>query len=159
MALKIEEIKAGSPHIDTVAKWLNSQWGQAQGYSLSETFDWCTSLANAEDEAVFAATKGQRILGAALVVECDLIGYEIFKPWLSGLYVMESARGNEIGRLLINAACDWSARMGHEKIYLYAPDGSLINYYRNGGWDPLADFERGGESFKIMAKPLGGTPT
>ena len=120
----IGEMDIRSPHLPTVAKWLSEEWGISQGYGLSETAAWCTDLASVQDETIIVATRKDRLIGTILVVECDLVGHEHLRPWISSLYVPIAERGKSIGKALIQAACDWTLQKRCSNLHLYARKGS-----------------------------------
>ncbi len=152
----IGEVDILSPHIPTVAKWLNEEWGISQGYDLSETMAWCNHLANAKNETILVATRKDRLIGTVVVVECDLEGHEHLRPWLSSLYVPIAERGKTIAKLLIQAACDWARQKRCSNLHIYARKGRLTAYYKRLGWERMSEFDVDGETFQIMQKPLSG---
>ena len=152
----IDKVDILSPHMPTIAKWLNEEWGISQGYDLSETVAWCNHLASAKDETIIIATRKDRLIGTVVVVECDLEGHEHLRPWLSSLYVPITERGKTIGRALIQAACDWARQKHCSNLYLYARKSQLTSYYMRLGWLRMSEFDMDGERFLIMKRPLFG---
>ena len=150
----IEELDQRSLHLPAVAEWLNAEWGAAQGYSLDQTLAWCRDTAGDHDQCVLAACADAQLLGAVLVVHCDLPSHAHLRPWVSGLYVDKAARGRGIGIALANAASDWTRQRQHPALYLFAPEGRLVAFYSGLGWRPLEAFSRNGVGYRIMQKPL-----
>ena len=140
-----------------MARWLSEEWGTSLGYDLSDTLAWCEELAEAQDETIMAATRNDRPIGSIAVVQCDLEGYENFRPWLSCFYLLPPERGMGIGPPLIQAACDWARAKRYSDLYLYALKGRLTAYYGRFGWQPVSDLSQDGDAFQIMRKPLSET--
>ena len=156
----ITELDERSPHLPTIAAWLNAEWGAAQGYSLDQTLAWCHDTAGDDEQCLLAALADEQLLGAVLVVHCDLPSHAHLRPWVSGLYVDRAERGQGIGAALAQAASDWTRRR-HPALYLFAPEGRLVAFYSGLGWHPLEAFSREGVGYRIMQKqfpPSAHTP-
>ena len=149
----IAELDQRSPHLPAIAEWLNAEWGAAQGYSLDQTLAWCRDTAGDDDQCLLAACADEQLLGAVLVVHCDLPSHAHLRPWVSGLYVNRAERGRGIGTVLAQAASDWTRRR-HPALYLFAPEGRLVAFYHGLGWRPLEAFSRNGVRYRIMQRQL-----
>jgi GNAT superfamily N-acetyltransferase len=55
-----------------------------------------------------------------------------YTPWLAGLYVDESYRGEKIGVQLIERVKDIAKELGYDELYLRTEHAS--NYYRRLKW-------------------------
>lgn len=152
----IRPIEPSSPHIVTIARWLNEEWGITQGYSLPDTEDWCRDLVESEDETIIIATTTTKdvLIGVVIITACDLEGEEHLTPWLSSLYVPRDRRGSGIGGALITASCGWAHSRGLPTLYLYAKKGVLTSYYAGLGWIRCRDIKLDNEMFQIMRKSL-----
>ena len=70
------------------ARWLNDEWGHAEGHSLEVTADWLREvIAPASGEAAFVALDRGAPVGVCLLVACDLDSRAELTPWVSGFYV------------------------------------------------------------------------
>lgn len=56
------------------------------------------------------------------------------KPWLGSLIVDKTHQGGGIGKLLIVATKEHAKKMGFTKLYLFAFDPSIPEYYQQNGW-------------------------
>jgi predicted N-acetyltransferase YhbS len=153
----IAELDNESPHMPTVAKWLNETWGKTQGYDLSDTLAWCRQLANATNETIMVAKLNGQPVGTVSVVACDLKGREDLTPWLSSLFVTLDEREKMIGKALIGAACDWARLRRCSNLYLYAQQGRLTSYYGRLGWSHMDAFNLDGVKFELMRMVLPKT--
>ena len=151
---QIVELDTRSPHLSNIAAWLNAEWGAAQGYSLDQTLAWCRDTAGDDDQCLLAALADEQLLGAVLVVHCDLPSHAHLRPWVSGLYVDKAQRGRGIGADLAQAASDWTRQRQHPALYLFAPEGRLVAFYHRLGWRPLDGFSRNGIPYRVMQRQL-----
>ncbi|MCS5711874.1 GNAT family N-acetyltransferase [Candidatus Berkiella aquae] len=55
-------------------------------------------------------------------------------PWLGSLYVEPLMRGRGIGEQLINTAAEKALNLGYSKLYLFAFDKTLPQWYEKLGW-------------------------
>jgi GNAT superfamily N-acetyltransferase len=140
--------------IREVAAWLSREWGLALGYRPEETFDWCQSVANTQDQCVLIASQDGTMVGIVMVVDNDLEIETDRTPWLSALYVAPAHRGRGIAHHLLDAAQDFARNAGSTELYLYVADGPLVTFYSELGWQPLENFIRDATDFVIMKKLL-----
>lgn len=152
--LSIETLVETSPSIRTIAQWLNEEWGRGRGYSYEDTLSWCRDLASSESEAIICANLAGRLVGVALLVDCDLPSHPHFSPWLSSLFVAPKYRGQGVGRSLTNRLCEIAEQRGHAEVHLYALEGPSISFYRQLGWAELEKVEIAGGEFVVMKKAL-----
>lgn len=58
-------------------------------------------------------------------------------PWLGDLVVKPSYQKQGIGKMLIDAAKNKAAQLGFHKLYLFAFDPTLPDYYTRLGWKKI----------------------
>lgn len=136
------------------ARWLNDEWGHAEGHSLEVTAEWLREvIAPASGEAAFVALDGRVPVGVCLLVACDLEARAELTPWVSGFYVLPEYRRRSIGTRLLQPVIEAARDNGAAKLYLYTHTAESL--YRRLGWHLMERFPRDGTDFALMAKPLG----
>ncbi|HHF7373689.1 TPA: GNAT family N-acetyltransferase [Legionella bozemanae] len=58
-------------------------------------------------------------------------------PWIGDLVVDPKYQKQGIGKMLVNAAVEKAKELGFEKLYLFALDPTLPEYYRRLGWKKI----------------------
>ena len=98
-------------------------------------------------ECMFAAVQDGKIVGMASIMKTDYYPLPDIYPWISCIFVTESARGHRISGQLIDFANGYARELGFTRSYipteytgLYEKYGykyihDIINY--GGGTDPL----------------------
>ncbi len=146
----LQEAPAALP---VCARWLNDEWGRAQGYSLEATRDWLEAvIAPGSGEAGFVALDGGAPVGVCLLVACDLDSRAELTPWVSGFYVLAERRRNSIGSRLLAAIEAEAQSRGHDRLYLYTHSAESL--YRRLGWRVMERFALKGTDFALMVKDL-----
>ena len=92
-----------------------------------------------------------RLLGTVSLKHNDLEGAP-YSPWLAGLYVSKGHRGKGVGTHLVQACLDHAGRLGVRKLFLWTPSAKL--FFRQLGWQPVAEQEHGGSVITIMVRDL-----
>ena len=135
------------------ARWLNGEWGQAEGHSLDVTADWLHEvIAPGSGEAAFVALDGRAPVGVCLLVACDLDSRAELTPWVSGFYVLPGYRRRSIGTRLLRAVVGAARSGGAANLYLYTHTAESL--YRRLGWRVMERFALDGKAFALMAKAL-----
>ncbi len=132
--IEIERLVSSSSHVNRAARWLNEEWGQALGFTLGQTLEWCLDVTASDSEGLFGATLQDRLIGVALLVRNDLESEPRLTPWLSGLYVAPDHRGHDVGAILAGVVEDAARHSGHDHLYLFCPKGPLQKYYTSMNW-------------------------
>ncbi|CDZ77614.1 acetyltransferase [Legionella massiliensis] len=60
------------------------------------------------------------------------------KPWLGSLVVEPAYQGRGIAKLLIEATKEQARALGFEKLFLFAFDPTIPDYYGKQGWTKIA---------------------
>lgn len=84
------------------------------------------------------AHDGGGFLGTASLIASDLDERPHYTPWVAAVWVEPDARGQGIGRALVERAADEGFALGHARIYLCAPPARR-SYYVELGWTPIED--------------------
>ena len=88
------------------------------------------------------AFDSQKPVGMCSLRENDGIRPDLI-PWLGSLIVDKGNQGRGIGTLLIDATKNKAKDMGFDKLYLFAFDPTIPEYYQRHGWRTI-----GMDSFK-----------
>lgn len=81
----------------------------------------------------FIAMENDKPVGMCSLRENDGIRPD-FTPWLGSLVVASDFQGQGIGRMLMDITKQKASALGFEKIYLFAFDPTIPNYYEGLGW-------------------------
>jgi predicted N-acetyltransferase YhbS len=71
-------------------------------------------------------------------------------PWMGSLVVSSEYQNRGIGSLLIQTTIDKAQRMGFEKLYLFAFDKTIPNYYLKLGWNVIGTDNFKGHPVTVM---------
>jgi predicted N-acetyltransferase YhbS len=81
----------------------------------------------------FVALDGERPVGMCSLRENDGIRLHI-TPWLGSLVVDPKYQKQGIGNMLIDATKNKAKQLGFDKLYLFAFDPTIPDYYARLGW-------------------------
>ncbi len=105
----------------------------------------CEHLNNESLPITFVAFDGDKLVGGVSLRENDGIRPDLM-PWLGSLVVDAAYQKRGIGGLLIDATKQKAIELQFEKLYLFAFDPTLPNYYERHGFNHI-----GMDSFKGYA--------
>ncbi|HYF98275.1 MAG TPA: GNAT family N-acetyltransferase [Coxiellaceae bacterium] len=98
----------------------------------------------------WVAFENNHSVGMASLRVTDGIRLEL-TPWLGGLVVDPSHRGKKIGEELINQTKQKAREFGFEKLYLFAFNPTLPQWYEKLGWKFLDYDQLFGHKVTIMS--------
>jgi GNAT superfamily N-acetyltransferase len=84
----------------------------------------------------FVALDSDMPVGMCSLRENDGIRPDL-TPWLGSLVVDPTYQKQGIGKMLINVTVEKAKQLGFEKLYLFAFDPTLPNYYQRLGWEKI----------------------
>ncbi len=84
----------------------------------------------------FVALDDETPVGMCSLRENDGIRPDL-TPWLGSLVVNQNYQKRGIGKLLIDATVEKSKQLGFEKLYLFAFDPTIPEYYQRLGWKKI----------------------
>ena len=152
--IAIVPLKDAPDALPVCARWLNEEWGQAEGHSLEVTTEWLRDIvAPGSGEAAFVALDGRVPVGVCLLVDCDLEARAELTPWVAGFYVLPDYRRRSIGTRLLQPVIEAARGNGAAKLYLYTHTAESL--YRRLGWRLMERFPLDGKDFALMVKALG----
>lgn len=145
-------LKDYSEGLDTAVKYYHSKWGNEENYHFF--YDAIKNSTNTYKglPRFYLLLKNQIIIGCCGIIINDFISRHDLYPWLCGLYIEESERGQSLGNMLMEHVENDIKKAGFEKIYLTTHhDG----YYEKYGWHRIEDgFEAAGGPTRIYMKCL-----
>ena len=152
------ELLADHPHlIPVVGEMRWREWGHAPE---PERLEWWVDVTGQEagrDELpvtwVAIDERGQAA-GAVGLGRFDIEERRDRSPWVLGMIVLASQRGQGIGRRLMGALEAWAAQHGYSRAWV-ATGGPAVDFYRKCGWELVETFTRSsGEMTSVLTKAL-----
>ncbi|WP_438863969.1 GNAT family N-acetyltransferase [Neptunicella sp.] len=137
--------------IPTIARWYYLQWGQSNPSSNLTAIeqDVATYLQSVTPPLLVLAKEGEQILGAAQLKIREMDIYPDKQYWIGGVYVIETARGQGLARLLVNDLLQRAKQAGITKLYLQSEqlDGGI---YAKAGFQLLETVIYNGHEVVVM---------
>lgn len=138
--------------LEAGVRYYHSKWGGESNFDFF--FDAIKHSSNEKRglPRFYLLLKGEMIAGCAALVTNDFISRHDLRPWLAGLYVEQSERGQELGSFIMEQLAEEAKRAGYAKVYLTTDHNS---YYERYGWIRIEDgYEPSGERTRIYQKEL-----
>ena len=85
-------------------------------------------------EAFFAATENQKIIAHCSFLKEDYYPENKYSPWISSIFVTETARGKKVSHKLIQTAITYAQSKNFTKVYI---PSDLKNFYEKCGFTPI----------------------
>jgi predicted N-acetyltransferase YhbS len=141
-------------HIDSIAKWLFTEWGQ---YKPDTTLDTVAArlrryLNKDNIPITIIAFAGGTIVGTATLRQSDLRERKNLKPWMASVYVDADHRNKGVGSELVTSIERIATFLGFQRIYLYTPDRQ--SFYSRLSWQVLANVDHNGKLVTVMYRTL-----
>lgn len=139
--------------IPTCATWAYEQWGKQVHGDFDRTVKAFTGRAQ-KDAIPFTliALDGDKIVGMASMVECDLESRPDLTPWLASVYVRGDYRKNHIASRLVQKVEKKAAKLGIKRAFLRTEDAQLL--YEILGWEVTDRAKTALGDAVIMAKDV-----
>lgn len=103
-------------------------------------------------ETMFIAHEDDVIAGYCTFLKEDYYPENRYSPWISSIFVDEAFRGRRISGLMVEAACEYAARMGFRRAYIPSDITGLYEKYGFHPIDTLVNY--GGDADTIFMKEL-----
>jgi predicted N-acetyltransferase YhbS len=135
MQIEIENLKNHPEYVDTVVKWLFSEWGND---NFQFWYSWVkSSLSSYDIPKTYIAFLDKRLVGTYSLWRCDLQSCQDLFPWFGGLYVDSNYRGKEyngckLGVYMQKHAIKELRALGYKQVYLFTEKSP--KYYIDNGW-------------------------
>jgi len=152
--IEIAYLRDHPEYIDTIAKWLFTEWGQ---YKPNTTLDTVAArlrryLNRDNIPITIIALAGGTVVGTATLRQSDLKERRDLRPWMASVYVDRNYRNKGVGSALVLSIERIATSLGFRRIHLYTPDRQ--SFYGRLSWSVLEDVDRGGKQVTVMYKML-----
>lgn len=144
--MKIENIADHLDLLDSLVEWHRNQWGPEWADQVRH------STSRERIPTIYVAIEEAELLGSVMLVDEDMTTRKDLSPWLGGVYVKPSRRGQGIGTALVRHAMGQAARMGIPRLWLYTPASRGL--YERLGWRYVSEEDYLGENVTIMRLDL-----
>lgn len=136
--------------LERAIKYYHSKWGGPNNYR----FFYDAIIHSSSDKEglprFFLLMKEEKIIGCCGLIMNDFISRHDLYPWLCGIFVEESERGQALGNLLMEYAESEAVKAGYKIIYLTTEHNG---YYEKYGWKRIEDgYDPSGEPTRIYLK-------
>lgn len=141
--ITIDNISNHLDVLDSILEWHRNEWGS----------DWADQVSKSTNSdsipTTYVAFHEMKPVGTAMLLNYDMHTHPELKPWLGGVYVVKSHRGQGIASQLILHAMQAAATMGVKKLWLYTDSAPRL--YENLGWRHVKYEEYLGKRAAIMS--------
>jgi len=144
--MKIESIVDHLDLLNTLAQWHEKQWGAEWAEQVRQ------STCKDRIPTIYIALDNNELLGSAMLVARDITTRAGLTPWLGGVYVKPSRRGQGIATALVSHAMNQARHMHIRRLWLYTPASRKL--YERLGWQRIMESDYLGEPVTIMRLDL-----
>ena len=140
--------------IPELATWFYREWSHLYtGKTISDVRDAIRERTHRDAIPVaLVAFEGAAPVGTVCLKTHDMDTRLDLSPWLAGLYVVDTWRGQGIGTALVRAIEQKAHALGIDKLYLYTP--SAQSFYSRLAWRAYGTTEYQGAKVTIMEKEI-----
>lgn len=85
-------------------------------------------------ESFFVAVENDRIIGCCSFLKEDYYPENKYSPWISSIFVTESARGKRVSHKMIEAAVAYARAKGFSKVYI---PSDMTGFYEKCGFKQI----------------------
>lgn len=155
--LRIDYLANHPAAITTLATWSHNEWGYFYPERTLQDVEQAVAKRTNTDRIPLAlvAYDCEELVGTVCLKEHDMDTRKNLMPWLAGLYVEASRRGEGIGRRLVVAIEEKAKELGIVRLYLFTPESE--EFYLKLGWDVLERVVYQGHPATIMFKELASS--
>ena len=138
-------------YIDEVVSWLHKEWGNEK--NLNFWSSWVrSSLSKDNVPQTLIVLDENELVGTYSLWCCDLQSRQDLYPWLGGIVVKETRRGQGIGKEIQRHSLEQLHRLGFREAYLFT---DMSGYYEKSGWEYLNDIpDEKGEMVRLYRKKI-----
>jgi N-acetylglutamate synthase-like GNAT family acetyltransferase len=156
--MDIEYLKDREEFIPEIARLHHEEWGYLHPRQILEDRieRLRTHCGHRQIPTVLIATKGEEVLGTAMLLMHDMEIRRDLSPWLAGVYVKPVYRRQGIASQLICRIEEEAAVLGICRLYLYTPSSKA--FYSMLGWQLLERCEYKNVRVSIMQKTVRAQP-
>lgn len=154
--LSIVQLRDHPDALDSVAQWIDQEWGRFSGRSHRETRERFSRefATNGLPTSCVAIDAGVAV-GVATLREHDSVKWdEHSTPWICNVYVRDEARGKGVGGRLCRALEIVAAELGYSRVHL-ATVMSADSLYHRLGYVRYRTYEALESPMYLMSRDLG----
>ncbi|MEN9846445.1 MAG: hypothetical protein RIS36_1592 [Pseudomonadota bacterium] len=151
--MRIERLIDYPQFLTQVADWNNSEWPSYFDGDIEKAVAFYSTTMTREHVPICLVAVDQgSLVGTVSLVPEDLDSRPEFSPWLSGLYVDPTFRGQGIAKKLIEACTAEAQAAGVAKLYVWTKE--LRTLFESVGWNFLEVIEFQQELADLLTKDL-----
>jgi predicted N-acetyltransferase YhbS len=145
----IEYVENRLDLVPVVASWVWSEWGYGSADACASELR--QSRRGSVPTRLVAIADGEPS-GVVNLIRCNLPPRCDLTPWLAGLYVHPSRRGEGIGAALVRSCESEAASLGFGRLFLYTEQAEA--FYQRLGWETMDSAVWEGQEVAIMVRDL-----
>jgi GNAT superfamily N-acetyltransferase len=152
--MEVDYLANHQEYIPALAQWFHQEWGYLYPQRSLEDVQQAIGERTNTNKIPLAlvAIEGSDLLGTVCLKEHDMDTRLDLTPWLAGLYVKESRRGEGIGKRLVAAMEETASSLGVKTLYLFTPESE--GFYLQLGWNVMERLEYQGYPATLMSKQI-----
>lgn len=141
-------------YLEEVSEWIWKEWSLERGTTLEDIiYQSNHSLSKKGIPGMYIAVYKEEVVGVVSLWRNDLTARQDLYPWMATLYVKESFRNKEIGKMLQEKSIEVAKELGYPYLYLITDH---VGYYEKLGWNFLENAPLGnGKYTRIYQYDLG----
>lgn len=98
-------------------------------------------------EAFFVSIENNTIIGYCSFLKTDYYPENRYSPWISSVFVSESARGKRVSHSMIETAIAYAREQNFTKVYI---PSDMKGFYEKCGFRPIDTLENYGGDFETI---------
>lgn len=134
--IKIVNVKNYAGGLDEAVRYIHGKWGSDENFDFYHDAMLHSSEPGKPLPRFFLLLKDKEIAGCYGLITNDFVSRHDLFPWFACLYVEESERGQELGRLMMEHAAKEAKESGFSAMYLVTDHEG---YYERYGWRRIED--------------------
>lgn len=153
--LSIARLRDHGDALETVAGWIDREWGKFSGRSLQQTRErFAQEFTCAGLPTSCVALDGRAAVGVATLRERDSVDWDAAAtPWICNVFVCDAARSQGVARRLCVSLESIARELGYTKLYL-ATVMAADSLYHRLGYKRYRTHETSGSPMYLMHRKL-----
>lgn len=147
-------------HAETIVQWIHDEWSEQSGRTYAETKTrFVDGIERGKIPITVVALSQGEVIGVASLREDDGVDWiPGLTPWITAVYVHETARGNGVARRLCSTLEKLAEELGVSKLFL-ATSKFEDSLYHRMGYEHYGFAEHNGETAAILFKRICRPPS
>ena len=155
---KVEFLKDNPEYVDQIAHWMFKEWGHLRGYTNADRYIQSVSNRLNNDQTpltIIVKSEGNELIAFASLVDHDMETHQELSPWMGGVFVLPSYRGQGFGKIVVNKIEQLANELEYDKLYLFTLDKE--EFYKHLSWTKVNDEDYLNSHVTIMSKAIRST--